>query len=620
MELTNAAIENPAELAAMRYLEDQAYTAMLVYQEPVRTAEIIGVIGKEGYTAKLLRHVLAASPRFAQIDRRWDLDIRYEDLQRPLERVLREIVDAYGKPISIEEIAINLSSVYDKPADYYEEMLPRMLADTEKFFKTLDNRFGLASWLLSVMSDDEEDILFDSGMEQGDVEALESSASKVAWTADFASAVAKLADTAGVPVSGKVASLFRWRALPESFDAVEAFNALYASKKLTWLSDGRWISEKMAAGFDSMLTAMADRLADEIMEESPVATIEKAEVAEDVAPTLSLTISEQDLDEVVQIVSGKGVERMPVILESIFEISPRDPVYEVAAEGLSDAMRADSRFAWVGGDRWRMAETLPAYINQVPAELEIKPLDFETPEGEKLDVELDDEGLEGGLAAEIHNPLVQDVHDCDQVTEQDKLPAQESARCVLFRHHKKLGTFPLCQISDTFFPIGPKAVEIILTDGGSRESVWINRETGLIMGMDKWYTDEMPESGAVFELVKTEKPEEYKFVYDNTTDPLVFVSPGRVEALAAMADDPKTQNMTTFELMSELMQDHKKGVSFVTLFTEVNIVRRSTRRLVASILSSYYPFYQRGKSALWQFDEKKVDQGFKKAKRKYIRK
>ncbi|HAH87221.1 MAG TPA: hypothetical protein DCL60_07600, partial [Armatimonadetes bacterium] len=77
---------------------------MLVYQEPVRAAEIIGIIGKESYTAKLLRHVLAASPRFAQIDRRWDLDIRYEDLQRPLERVLREIVDAYGKPISIEEI------------------------------------------------------------------------------------------------------------------------------------------------------------------------------------------------------------------------------------------------------------------------------------------------------------------------------------------------------------------------------------------------------------------------------------------------------------------------------------------------------------------------------------
>jgi hypothetical protein len=134
MELTGTAIANPAELAAMRYLEDQAYTAMLGYKDPVRSAEIIGAIEKEAYTAKLLRHVLAASPRFTQIDRRWDLDIRYEDLQRPLERVLREIVEAYGNPISVEEIANNLASVYDKPADYYEAMLPRTLADTERFF------------------------------------------------------------------------------------------------------------------------------------------------------------------------------------------------------------------------------------------------------------------------------------------------------------------------------------------------------------------------------------------------------------------------------------------------------------------------------------------------------
>ena len=72
--------------------------------------------------------------------------------------------------------------------------------------------------------------------------------------------------------------------------------------------------------------------------------------------------------------------------------------------------------------------------------------------------------------------------------------------------------------------------------------------------------------------------------------------------------------------MNRIMPYHRKGVPFVTLFTEVNIVRRTTRRLVASILSSYYAFYQRPKSALWHFDEKKVDQGFKKAKRKYIRK
>ncbi len=72
--------------------------------------------------------------------------------------------------------------------------------------------------------------------------------------------------------------------------------------------------------------------------------------------------------------------------------------------------------------------------------------------------------------------------------------------------------------------------------------------------------------------------------------------------------------------MRRLMPYHRKGVPYVTLFTEVNLVRRTNRRLVASILSSYYAFYQRAKAALWYFDEKKVDQGFKKAKRKYVRK
>jgi hypothetical protein len=38
------------------------------------------------------------------------------------------------------------------------------------------------------------------------------------------------------------------------------------------------------------------------------------------------------------------------------------------------------------------------------------------------------------------------------------------------------------------------------------------------------------------------------------------------------------------------------------------------------VLSSYYAFYQKPNTALWMFDEKKVDQGFKKAKRKYVRK
>jgi hypothetical protein len=58
----------------------------------------------------------------------------------------------------------------------------------------------------------------------------------------------------------------------------------------------------------------------------------------------------------------------------------------------------------------------------------------------------------------------------------------------------------------------------------------------------------------------------------------------------------------------------------MTLWAEVNVVRRTARRVVASDLASYHCFYQRPPgSDVWVFDERKVSQGRKKTKRKYLR-
>lgn len=611
-----------AEREAIRYLEDQAYAALLGYKEPVRSAEIIGAIGKEKYTSKLMRHVLAASPRFTQIDRRWDLEVRYEDKQKPLERILREVIAQCGHPMSVQEIANELSSVYERPADYYEALLSRVLSDEERYFRLADppGRIGLREWLIEVTSDNPEDVIFDNALDEEAIAGLETPAAKAGWTSeDLGAAVSKFLDAAKTPVDNKIVQFFLWRAVGEAFDPVAAFEQIYRSPKLAWLSDLRWAGKKMVEAYDNMLVGMAEHLAEEVLEEAPPSAVEKAEVEEEVAPALSLTISERDLDEVAQIVSEKGETRMPAILETIFEISPSEPVYAVAAEGLGDAMRADSRFAWVGAERWRMVGTIPEHVKVVPPALEIPKLVFETLEGERLDLELEDKALEGKLDVEIHNPLVQDVGDQDPITEQDELPPVDSARCVLTRHHLKLGTFPLCQIPKTFFPLGPHLVEVTLFAGKRSGDIWTNRDTGLIYDIGKWYAKDMPESGAVFELVKR-KQDEFEFVYEDKTDPLVFVAPNRVEELLALSEEAKKGELSTFDLMTRIMQYHRKGIPFVTLFTEVNLVRRTTRRLVASILSSYYAFTQKEKTALWQFDKKKVDQGFKKAKRKYIRK
>ena len=618
--MNKTAIEEPiVEQGAMRYLEDQAYAALLGYKQPVRSAEIMGAIGKEEYSAKLVRHVLSASPRFTQIDRRWDLEVRYEDKVKPMERLLREILVHFGAPMTTQQIANELASVYERPTDYYETMIPRMLSDEIKYFHTSDGLYGLREWLLDPEADNEDDVIFDNDLDEDEIYSLESAASKVDWAAeDLGASANKFLVAVKHPVSNRMIGFLQWRALGDAFDPVASFEQLFKTARLVWMSDGKWANKHMVEEYNKILTTLTDHLSEEVIEEAPKAIVEKAEVAEEVAPTLSLNISERDLDEVVQIVSAKGEAKLPLILETIFELSPRDAIYPVAAEGLSDAMRADPRFTWVGAERWRMANLIPPHVTQVPAELAIPKLMFETPEGERLDVELEDVGLEGILAKELHNPLVQDVGDQDPITEQDELPPVESARCVLTRHHKNLGTFPLCQIPKTFFPFGPHLVEVTVKEGGKSRDIWANRDTGLVYDIGKFYSDEMPQSGAIFELLKTEKQDEFEFVYEGKTEPLVAIPSGRIEELMAMADEAK--NLTTFELMTRLMPYHRKGVQFVTLFTEVNLVRRTTRRLVASVLSAHYAFYQRPKSPLWFFDEKKVDQGFKKAKRKYVRK
>jgi hypothetical protein len=364
---------------------------------------------------------------------------------------------------------------------------------------------------------------------------------------------------------------------------------------------------------------MADNLVDEPIEEPLKTVAQTNEFEESEVPILTLDISERDLDEVEQIVQSRGIAHLPAILETIFEISQRDQIYQMAAEGLTESMKADHRFIWLGTDRWAMAGTIPSYVSELSDTLSIPVFNFETPEGEKIDVELDDEGLEGTLATEINDPLVLDVFDCEISVPKAK-PVSDYARCVVTRHHKLLGTYPVCRIPEGFMPTGAHIMQFSLISDESQSDIWVNRDNGIIYGMDKWYTDDMPESGVAFELQKTAKPDEFKISFSNDPDPLVTVSPGRIEDLLIMAEDAVNSNLTTFDILCRIMRDHRKGIPFVTLFTELNIVRRTTRRMAASILSSYYAFYQRPKSTLWQFDEKKEDQGFKKAKRKYVRK
>ena len=74
--------------------------------------------------------------------------------------------------------------------------------------------------------------------------------------------------------------------------------------------------------------------------------------------------------------------------------------------------------------------------------------------------------------------------------------------------------------------------------------------------------------------------------------------------------------ISTYDIVRRILDHYRKGCSFLTLLTEVNLVRRTPRRLLASVLSGYSAFHPRANR--WTFDPKKEPEGFDKSKTGYI--
>jgi hypothetical protein len=281
------------------------------------------------------------------------------------------------------------------------------------------------------------------------------------------------------------------------------------------------------------------------------------------------------------------------------------------------ALKADSSVAWVGGDRFQKAGQHPDYINEVPEPFQFVLSGVVDAEGEEVDVELTDEGLNTSLRKLLQHPLALDVLDEDP---QPPLKSQpESIRLVLKSIHRELGTFPLAQFPTGWLDDSPKIQEAIFVDPAGRElQVWINQEARLMYGLIDWWLDQSVESGAVYTLTKTPQANVFEFAYLDQPDPVVYISTQRMEELRTLGAE--YEGKSTLDLLVMVMSHWPKGADYLTVLAEINVARRTSRRLVASLLSSYQCFYQRSGSPVWHFDNKKVEQGFDKSKKKFIKK
>jgi hypothetical protein len=237
---------------------------------------------------------------------------------------------------------------------------------------------------------------------------------------------------------------------------------------------------------------------------------------------------------------------------------------------------------------------------------------------------IEDEGFERGLDREILSPYAQDVNDQEPaeltVWPDEESASSDSVRLVLKAHHKEIFTFPLVQIPAGFISLEPKIVEITLRDlSGRSYQAFADNETQLLYGLGLFdlYADVIADSGAVIHLQKTATPGEFVFANKNETDPEMYISPERMQFLQDYRSEIESgPSIATYELVRFILEHSNAAMTFLSILTELNVVRRVRRRQLASILSAWSGFSVR--AGAWSFDAKKAVAGFEKGKRKYI--
>ncbi len=594
--------------AAKRYLADQVYLYLLGIEQPVKLRQILKSVSVKEATPRLLKHVMSESERFATVDRRWAPAVRYGDSRRPFERILDEIMSAAGVPLGIEPIARELGQTFGRPAEAYVQTLPRILANMDKYFRLPSDRYGLTRWLTIPTSDNEEDVIFDNFLSEEQIAHYVDLCRDVNWNPEYMSeSAAQVVEASEGFTPVKVLSFLAWRALGEDYDPGEFYEALLDNSKVIVLSDQIVYSFSAVKTFKKLLVQLAEELA-----ALPIEPDEEAE-----GP---VEITDTDKEEIVTLILERGTASAEELLEAVLEVSPDEPAFTGTLQNLFEALKDDTRVMYLGDNRWSKVITFPEEVKVIPESLIVRSVEpFETPEGEVYDLMLDEEGFEGDLKVAIYNPLAQDVTDEDPART-DYQPNSDTQRCVLKYHHKVEGTFPLCQINPEFFGVEPEIIPVTLIQDGMRKQVFVNNSTRLIYGLKDFYKDITDVSGAVFYIERTPKPGEFRFRYEGEVDPQLGIDTDRSLELLDIKARFESQEMPVHDIVVEILERRPGGMTFPQLVNEVNIVRRCSRLLIASILSSYHYFTMRGKTGRWQYDEKKRSQGFNKSKRKYIKK
>ncbi len=332
--------------------------------------------------------------------------------------------------------------------------------------------------------------------------------------------------------------------------------------------------------------------------------LESAEPAPVVAPAYRLP--DNFLDQAALYLEKCGAQpvRLLAILQALLGIDANHADFSAAFAQANAALSADDEtFAQVQEQAWMLANYLPAGIEDIPARVAIPR--WRNPQEEQLIAELYELPLDALAEAASFAG--------DDAKESEPAQFDESyfgpLRLVLPYHWRQNGVLKVNASERRLFPDRPARAHLQFTDQtGETFPVWLNNDTGYLHGLKEWYAAYLVPAGGIF-YIERAPGSHYNFKvrikeaasrtfdgkqYFCEVDPDTYIEEDRLRDLEALRAKVETAAATIKDVMCDLFEScpPDTALHYKQVWAQVHVIRPTTRRTVAAILSAFPCFYQ----------------------------
>ncbi|MGQ9727241.1 MAG: hypothetical protein ACUVSC_01810 [Candidatus Fervidibacter sp.] len=586
--------------------------------EGKRTKDLSVIDGFEIFIG-LTRQILFKCEHLVLQRKIWDFRWRQEAKSAPLGGLVTKILTLKGIPLRPEEIASILAPWRHQPVDVLEKAISSFLMSRSgnSFFTIDDGRYGLSEWLPQI-----EGLSVDEAISQAfwqREQFAEWLLSLVDRKPDPSETAKAILDAAQMPLSHSELLFTLWAKSSGQLELLSTLTQLLNAEGLQVLSLGYWVTEEGKERAMELLLQQSEELRQQIQQRAKFIEAKKLQQLLSSTEVLTTDLEPEVADEV-----ASWLETQPYpasllkIAEQVLEVLPTDPDYEQSLRSLFALLSKEDRFVNFGGQFWWLKSKFPSHISEVPSVLIPPPPALPEDLSGQVDLVLPVEAIDNDLRRFVEDPYYEEVGEEEAVLLEEPKPSKRIDIAVTFPH-LQAGTLKIRRIDIPFFQSSPPVQFLRVTDDTQNELVlWVNLSIGLCFGLSEWYQERKVGVGGIARLERA-KSGSVKLIWTGRYDKWLHIPNPRLNELLQFAAHETVRKAPSITLVQSILTQHPQGVHFLRLWSELNVLRRTTKTMLASILCAY-PMFARvpNMDGFWTLDFTKLTEGIRPEKLAYL--